>query len=654
MSQPSLEQMFFAAGEHQTAGRLAEAESLYREILKKEPYHPDVLHLLAVVLSQTNRFDEAIDLLGQALAHRPDDLNLHGDLGSVLLLAGRRAEAVLAFHRAMDLNPNDERILVLLAGGLRDAGDFAGALNAYQRAIDLSPSSSRALAGMGEILMGQGHYEPAIAIWRRALEIDPKDAGTAYNLGTVLRDAGRLDEAIATLRLSLATHHDQPKAWNNLAGMLKDAGELDESIACYDRAMALNPKSAAYHSNRLYTLYFHPAYDSKRLLGEHLEYVRRHIANIRPAAKHHNDPNPDRPLRVGYVSADFRRHPVGLCFQMLLENHDRQNFSLICFSDVVRPDAETQRTAEQADEWHSIASQSDDQLVELIRDRRIDILVDLSLHMARNHLTAFARKPAPVQVTYLGYPGTTGLSAIDYRLSDSSIDPPGTDADYTEKTIRLPRTYLCWRWNGPEVPLRLLPARVNKFITFGCLNNFCKVTPQVLQIWGELMSALPNSRLILRCPSGSTSERVLAAFARRGIDANRVELVGALPWDQYVALYHRMDIGLDPFPYPGHTTSLDSLWMGVPLVTLSGNTPVSRAGVSVLNTIELPELIAADAAQYISLVRSLAGDLRRLAGYRGSLRERIRRSPLSDGSYFAREVEAAYRQMWHTWCRSRR
>ena len=680
MSQTSLEQMFHSARRHQAAGRLAEAESLYREILKSEPFHPDVL--------QTGRSAEAIDLLALALAQRPDDANITGDLGGMLQQAGRYDEALAAYRRFLDLrpdssdgwfnlgqglrlqsrhteslqafqraaalNPNDQRILIHLAGALRECGDEASALSAYRRVLDLNPDSAPALSGMGGILHKQGSFADAVAVWRRALQIDPRDAATAYNLGTVLREAAEIDQAIAVLRQSLTANPDQPKAWNNLAGLLKDAGELDESLACYDRAIALEPRSAALHSNRLYTLHFHPDFGAKRLLSEHLEFARRHIASIRPAADHDNDPDPDRPLRVGYVSADFRRHPVGLSFEFLLENHDRQNFSIVCFSNVRHPDADTRRMQTLPEEWHPVSQLSEDELIRLIRSRKIDILVDLSLHMAHNRLTALAHKPAPIQVTYLGYPSTTGLSAIDYRLSDPFIDPPETDKSYTETTIRLPGTYLCWRFGGADAPVRSLPAQSNGYITFGSLNNFCKVTPAVLHVWGRLMSAVKNSRLILRAPAGSASQRALATLAEHGIARERVELVGPLPWDAYVDLYHRQDIGLDPFPYPGHTTSLDSLWMGVPVVTLAGDTGVSRVGASLLSAIQLPELIAGDVERYISIASALAEDFPRLAELRAGLRDRVRRSPISDGAKFARDVEAAYRKMWHTWSGSRR
>ncbi|MGA3068407.1 MAG: hypothetical protein ABSF29_16320, partial [Tepidisphaeraceae bacterium] len=310
------------------------------------------------------------------------------------------------------------------------------------------------------------------------------------------------------------------------------------------------------------------------------------------------------------------------------------------------------RFKKSADRWRDIAGLTDEQAANQIREDQIDILVDLALHTGGNRLLVFARKPAPIQATYLGYPGSTGLATIDYRLTDPFIDPPGADDDYTETTLRLPRSYLCWQWGGKEVSVAPLPARVNKFVTFGCLNNFCKVTPAVLKTWGELMARAPNSRLILRCPIGLASQLVLATLADQGIDESRVELIARLPWDKYVALYHRIDLCLDPFPYCGHTVSLDSLWMGVPVVTLSGETAVGRGGRSILSNLGLPELIASTPADYVKIATELAGNFHQLGELRRTMRGRMRDSPLMDAPGVARDIESAYRRIWRIWCKT--
>jgi protein O-GlcNAc transferase len=685
MTESSPPEMYREACRLQAAGQLAEAERLFRRVLASEPYHPDALHFLGIVLTQTRRYAEAVDVLALGLMHRPQDASIAGDLGAALQLAARYEEAIAAYRhvldlkpdlaaawfnlgqslymlgryaesatatgRAAELNPNDADIQHQIGLILRDSGDSTAALKAFERAIELRPNFSQAMTSMAALLHSNGHFSEAVATWRRALDFNPKDAAAAYNLGSALRHAGRVDDAIAALRQSVAANPNEPMAWNNLAGLLKDIGELGESLGCYDRAIALRPDSAPQYSNRLYTIHFHPAFDAKKILSEHLEYARRFLSAIRPDERHENDRDENRPLRIGYVSADFRRHPVGLSFEFLLENHDRKNFQTVCFSNVRNADKETERMRRLPEEWHEAHSLSDDQLVALVRERKIDILVDLSLHMAHNRLTMFARKPAPVQVTYLGYPSTTGVGAIEYRLSDSFIDPPGTDGNYTEKTVRLPRTYMCWRWGGEEAAVNDLPAKGAGVVTFGSLNNYCKVTPEVLTLWGEVMGRVKNSRLILRCPAQEAARKVIQALTGYGIAAERVRIVGHLSWKDYVDLYHQQDIGLDPSPYPGHTTSLDSYWMGVPVVTLTGDTGVSRVGTSLLSTIGLPELIAPNRERYVAIVSELAGDLSGLAELRSGLRERVRGSAICDGRAFARDVEGVYRKMWRDWVR---
>jgi protein O-GlcNAc transferase len=620
----ALQELFEHAGREFQAGRLEEAERLFRQIAAERPREATVLVNLGSVLHVRGRFDEAAEIIRQAIALRPDFPEAWFNLGLALELSGKLPQAVEAFRRYQRLRPDDVSMVLRI----------------------------------GNHLFALGRLDESATAYRQALAIDPNNAGAWYNLGNVLRRLEQLDETVACLRQAVALKNDFADAWNNLGATLKDLGLLDESIGAHDRAYAADPNKADLDSNRLYTLHFHPDFGPESLLSEHLLWSRRHAEQFsRPAASHDNSRSPDRPLRIGYVSAELRQHPVGLAIEPILTHHDRKNFYIVCFSNDPEDDAVTRRIRNQVDEFIYINGQSDDDVAKLIREKKIDILVDLSLHMAHNRLLVFARKPAPVQVTYLGYPSTTGVSTIDYRISDIYLDPPqgGTDRFYTEKTIRLPRNYLCWRWGGEEEPVGPLPALANGFITFGSLNNFCKVTPQVLDTWGELMSRVSDSRLVLRCPPGSASQRVLAALARHGIAPQRIELAGRGSWKEYAGMYRRQDIGLDPFPYPGHTTSLDGLWMGVPVVTLAGKTCVSRAGAGLMNYIRLPELIATSTEQYIRIAQDLSNDLPRLARIRAELRQRILDSPLSDARQFTRDIETTvYRRIWKDWCAGKR
>ncbi len=369
-----------------------------------------------------------------------------------------------------------------------------------------------------------------------------------------------------------------------------------------------------------------------------------------------------RRLRIGYVSPNFCDHCQALFITPLLVNHNHEQFEIFCYSDVLVPDAATDRLRGYADHWRNIVGVCDTDAAEMIRRDGIDVLVDLTLHMARNRLLVFARKPAPVQVTWLGYPGTTGLEAIDYRLTDPHLDPPGEgDRNYSEKSWRLSDTFWCYdplvspppeyqgKGNENAADARskpnALPALENGFVTFGCLNNFCKVNDGVLELWATVLRAVAGSRLILLAPPGSARQRVLMIMHRCRVERARIRFADFQPRRRYLELYHQIDIGLDTFPYNGHTTTLDALWMGVPVVTLVGKTVVGRAGLSQLRNLGLEELAANSAGDFVRITTEWTADLSRLSDLRQNLRHRMRGSSLMDAGKFAREIERAYREM---------
>jgi predicted O-linked N-acetylglucosamine transferase (SPINDLY family) len=403
----------------------------------------------------------------------------------------------------------------------------------------------------------------------------------------------------------------------------------------------------------LLTLNYHPAQTADNLYQEARRWAQLYAEPLRWFIPHHvNDRNPDRRLRIGYVSADFHDHASAFFLVPLLTAHDHQNFEIFCYAHVTRPDQRTTQMQALADQWRSTVGLSDEAVAALIQQDQIDILVDLKLHTGNNRLLVFARKPAPVQATWLGYPGSTGLGTIDYRLSDPYLDPPGVDESvYSERTIRLPDCFWCYDpldTNPPAVGP--LPALTNGFITFGCLNNFCKVHDAVLRLWAKVLHAVSSSRLLLLTPVGSARSHVLKVLEQEGITPQRIEFVAVQPRRQYLESYQRIDLTLDSFPCNGHTTSLDSMWMGVPFVTLIGPTAMGRAGASILFNVGLPELVARSADEYVRIASELAHDLPRLGGVRSALRQRMEQSPLMDGPRFARNIEAAYRQMWRQWC----
>ena len=682
----TIQQQLESGLSHHQAGRLAEAERIYRQVLAEQPNHADALHLLGVLAGQTGRLDAGVDLIRRAIAICSTNASIYNNLGNALSAGGQLDQAIAAYRQAIQLKPDyseahsnlgnaltdmgqlDDAIAAYrqairlkpdlaeahnnLGNALKDLGQLDEAVASYQQAIRLKPDFAGAYCNLGIVLHGKGQLDEAIAAYRQAIRLKPDLAGAHYNLGIARQGKGQLDEAVVSYCQAIRLKPDYAEAHCNLGNALKDMGQLDAAIASYRQAIRLNPDGARVHGNLVFTFQYHPGYDGGMIHEELCRWNRRHAEPlkkfIRPPT---NDRNPERRLRIGYVSADFREHAVGQNLLPLLRQHDHRQMEIFCYSNVVRPDGLTGQFRRYADVWRSIVGLSDSQAVDLIRQDRIDVLVDLALHTGNNRLLVFAHKPAPVQATFAGYPGSTGLDTIDYRLTDPHLDPPGlNDQFYSETSIRLPDSFWCYDPLVTELPVNPLPAQARGRVTFGCLNSFCKVNEQVLRLWAQVLKTVPRSRFVLLCPEGSHRQPLLDMLQREGISPDRIELIAHRPRLQYLELYHRIDVGLDTFPYNGHTTSLDSYWMGVPVVTLVGQTVVGRAGLSQLTNLGLPELIAQTSQQYVRIAAALAGDLPRLAELRRMLRGRMQASPLMDAPRFARNVEAAYRQMWRNWC----
>jgi protein O-GlcNAc transferase len=639
--------MQIAVGHHQ-AGRLAEAEAGYRQILSRNPSHPQALHLLGVIAGQTGHGETAIDLIGRAIRFEPDFAEAHSNLGSILKDNGRLEESIASCRRAIQLNPDYPEAYYNLGNALAAKGWFADAIAAYQRAIQLRPDYVDSHNNLGGVFMNTGDLDAAVASYRRAIQLKPDFSDAHNNLGSALWEKRQLDAAIASFQHAIRLNPDCGEAYNNLGNALVDKGRIDEAIACYQSAIDHSPDDPAPESNLVYTLYFRPGTTNAELLARNRHWAKRRAEALKPPmASHDNDRNPNRRLRIGYMSPDFRGSHCQSFFTVpLLSSHDRREFEIFCYADVARPDEVTERLRQLSDVWRSTIGLDDQRVAELIREDRIDILVDLTMHMARGRPLVFARKPAPIQVAWLAYPGTTGLETVDYRLTDPYLDPPGTnDEFYIEESIRLPHTFWCYDPLSEE-PVGDLPAGQKGYVTFGCLNNFCKVNDAVLELWARVLAAMPGSRLLLLSPLGDHRARV---SEKLGVERARVEFVEYQPRELYLRTYHRIDVVLDTFPYNGHTTTLDSLWMGVPVVTLVGDTVVGRAGLSILTNTGLPELVAGDGNEFVKCAVGLASDLPRLRRLRQSLRTRLLGSPLMDAKAFAGAIETAYRRMWETW-----
>ena len=648
----TIPQAFDLALRRHQAGRLAEAEALYRQILAVQPNHADALHLLGVMAQQVGRHDLALELIRKAIVLDPNNPFACCNLGATLAAQGQFDEAVVAYRRALELKPDYPEAHNNLGDALMDRGQPGDAIAACRRALELKPDFPEAHYNLGNALKERGQLGEAIANYRRALELKPGSPETYNNLGIALWDRGQFDEAIAAYRHALDLKPDLTEAHHNLGNALRDQGELDEAIAAYRRALDLKPEHGWVHSNLIYTLNFHPGYDAQAIARECARWEQQHAAPLRASVRPlGNNRDPARRLKVGYVSANFFAQAESYFIVPLFEAQDHRLHEIHAYSDAQRPDPITGRLKDSVDVWRDVRGLSDEQLARQIREDNIDVLIDLNMHMGRNRLPVFARQPAPVQVAWLAYPGGTGLRGIGYRLTDSHMEPSGAKPAWpAEEPVRLADCWCCYHpvVESPEV--NELPALSAGGVTFGSLNSFIKINARVLTLWVRMLEAVKGSRLLMLCPEGRTRERVRAFFGAQGIAPERVELAGFVPRWEYLMLYQRIDIGLDPFPYNGITTTCDALWMGVPVVTLPGLMPASRAGLSLLSTVGLAEFAVNSEEDYVQLAVKLAGDVPRLAQLRATLRPRMQSSPLMDAPRFARNVEAAYRSMWQRWC----
>jgi len=633
------------------AGKAGEAEIIYRRILAQQPNHSEALNLLGVIESQRGNTDLAAELFKKAIAADPSSAVNYNNLAVVANDLGRYDAAAQAGCEAIRLRPNYAQAHYNLGNAFRGQGQATEALDAYRRAIQIQPDYFEAYNNLGNLLNEKGLTTEAHRVYLTALKLKPDYAETHNNIGTILHSSNQLDAAISAYHNAIKFKPDFADAHNNLGSALKDQGLIKESLEEYRIALHINPNYHQAHSNLILTMHCDAATDTTEISRCLAKWNQLHAEPLKNFIQSHlNDPDPERRLRIGYVSADFREHVVGWNLLPLFLEHNHALFDIFCYSSVKKSDPVTEILRSKTHAWRDIHGVQDAQAAQMIRDDKIDILVDLAVHSGDNRLLIFARKPAPIQVTWLGYPGSTGLKTIDYRLSDPYLDPPDIDLNvYSEKTVRLPETYWCYRPGGLAPQIAPLPAMSAGRVTFGCLNNFSKVSPAALNLWSQKLRDVPKSRLILHAKAGSHLDAVRKFLAQNGVASERVEFVGCQSWPDYINTYNRIDIALDPFPYNGGITTCDSLYMGVPVVSLSGQTAVGRAGKSILTNVGLPELVAKTPEEYVEIAVKLAGDLPWLAELRKTLRQRMEHSPLMDAKRFTNNVEAIYRDIWRQW-----
>ena len=641
----------------QTLDRLADAELWFQEALRSRPdFFPARGNLANLYLTQ-RKFDVALPMLELLAAERPNSHECWNNLGNCLMELGRFDEALEAYRRVLQVKPRFYPAHNNIANVYRRQGRLEDALVEFDLSIEENPEFAEAHNNRGVALMELGRGVEAMAAFKRAIETRPGYADPLVNQANYWRDHGRLAQSVQLLRQALGIKNNSPWTWNNLGCVLSDLGMVGDGIACYSKAIELMPDNHQAHSNLLLNMHYLPQFSPEQIADEHRRFASVHeppVATLR--RPHSNTRDPGRTIRIGYVSADFRRHSVAFFLEPVLERHDRNRFQLYCYSDVLRPDDYTERFRQLVGTgWRDLRGASHAGFAEMVRNDAVDILIDTGGHTANSRLLSLAAKPAPIQVTWIGYPDTTGLDAIDYRITDAESDPPGrTEAWHSERLVRLPETFLCYRVARGIPDVSPAPALSGKPFTFGSFNNIAKIGPATIDVWSQVLRQAKGTRLLLKNKALAETglrEWILEQFAHHAIGPERLILKSPAPGiEGHLATYSAVDLALDTFPYHGTTTTCEALWMGVPVLTLAGNAHVSRVGCSLLHNAQLDDWIATTPEEYVAKAVGLAGSWREWSGLRTQLRPRLSSSPLMDEQKFVGRLEKAYRMMWRTWC----
>jgi protein O-GlcNAc transferase len=666
------------------ARRLREAAALYRAILRENPRHADALHLMGLIAKDKGNNRRAEKLIRAAIeASAIPVAAYHNNLGN-LLRARRDSEASAHYEKALEVDPgysdawlnfasyeemneNLSHAEALLRAAydrfpdiLRVAKDWTYFLMHHQRMalarIELEkvtvkfPQEAEFWSWLGIAYFEVGKRKESTVALLQALRLDPDNAAAKITLSQSQRSAPQ--DAEALLLEVVGKGRGDVQAFGALGNVYKDLGYIDLALDCYAKALQGRPSSKD-HANFLYTLLYDPTQNDQEVADDHRLWGKTYATPLMPAQPvFDNDRISDRPLRIGYVDGHFWDHAVALFSLPMIQAHNRSQFELFFYSCGTERDWATEVFRGMATGWHDIKSLSDEAAADLVRQDKIDILVDLAGHIGGNRLLMFARKPAPVQVTYLGYQATTGMETMDYRLTDAIADPAGlTDTYYTEQLERLAPSFFVYRPSDYAPPVAPPPFENNGHITFGCLNNPGKCGETVVAVWAELLRAVPDARLLMLGPSAQDADpRVERLFEAQGISADRIRFVGHRPRPVYLQQYDRIDIGLDPFPFSGHTTTCDALWQGVQVVSLAGKTYAGRMSASTLTQARLPHLVADSPRSYVQIATRLARDRQALSTMRRNLRDHLRNAPILNAVSFTRSLERSYRGMWCRWC----
>lgn len=669
-------------------GDIENALAIYKKLLQEYPDNPDIPHLIGLAYLQKREYTSAEKHLLKAIELSPGNTGFLFDYANLLASQEKFREAGECFDRIIKQDPGNERAFFSLGDIMRKTGDYKAASEFFGNAVRIKPGFFAAHLNRGLALRETGDMEQALGCFIRAVELEPGSFSANRILGITLNDLDKTSDALKQLRNAAVLQPKNPDIWYDLGNVLRTTKNSTEAIECFNRALELDPeniKAASnlgelYHStgnirealrifenlflkypdnnivcsNLLFVMNYDQACSNQDIFKKHHDWGNKFAADPLYIRNRRDNNKTRRPLRVGYVSPDFREHSVAWFIEPVLKRHNRDEFHICCYSNAAKPDDKTEHLRLLSDTWRNILNVDDLKASRLIASDDIDILVDLAGHTADNRLGIFALKPAPIQVTWLGYPNTTGLRTVDYRITDRLADPEGCDRFYSEELFRLPGCFLCYEPPEDLPGIGALHAMSNGTITFGSFNNIAKISGETVSAWSKILLSTPGSKLVLKnfhLDDPAVASDLLSRFLANGIPKDRIRLIGKKGSTfEHLDTYNSIDIALDTFPYNGTTTTCEALIMGVPVVVLNGGRHAGRVGTSLMTAAGCGTFINHSIGQYIDCAVTLAKKIRRLSDIRSSLRQQTVSSALCNQDIFIGNLERAFLEMWRRYC----
>ncbi len=637
----------------QSDGQYDKAAACYHKAIQIKPDYAAAYYNMGNVKSAGNHYEEAIHWYLEALRIIPDHPDACYNMANSYKKLGTYDLSILWYEAAIRIRPDHAESFNNMGNVFAALNKWEKAMECYQKAVVIFPDYPEALYNLAHGFQYRGKIKEAVSLYQKALVMNPEYAEVYNNIGNIFKDLGMISDAVICYRKVLSLKPDFLEAINNMGTCFLNMGQHDEAEKQYRMALALMPSSSTAYSNLLYSLNFQEGLDENQVFKEHWTWGMKQSETVKPMELPKSVICPtDRCLRIGYVSPDFRDHSVACFIEPLIIGHNRSLFQVICYSDSSITDSVTEQLKSRADQWRDICGLSDISVAEMVQQDRIDILVDLAGHTANNRMGLFAQKPSLIQLSYLGYPNTTGLSAIQYRITDSWADPPGmTDHLYTENLIRLSSGFLCYQPRVENSINSKVQTSSNGTVTFGSFNQRAKITPHVISIWARILSQVPHAEMVLKSKvyqDEKVQKQIMEDFSRHGIAHGRIRFLKYQVSDaDHLNSYQNIDIGLDTFPYNGTTTTCDALWMGVPVITLAGKIHVSRVGVSLLSSVNRMELIADSEDEYVQKSIALGKNPEQIQKYRNSLRPAMLGSSLMNRQKFCDTFEKALKEIWN-------